>query len=67
MMQVTCCYRFLVWWVSIPFVLIFSSVIALISALPSLIKKTKNLSSQIPFGPYIVLGITIHIILRHII
>jgi prepilin signal peptidase PulO-like enzyme (type II secretory pathway) len=35
--------------------------------LPSLIKKTKNLSSQIPFGPYIVLGITIHIILRHII
>ena len=54
-------------WVSIPFVLIFSSVIALISTLPSLIKKTKNLSSQIPFGPYIVLGITIHIILRHII
>ena len=29
--------------------------------------QTKNLSSQIPFGPYIVLGITIHIILRHII
>ena len=54
-------------WTSIPFVLLFSSVIALLSALPSLIKKTKNLSSQIPFGPYIVLGITIHIILRHII
>ena len=54
-------------WISIPFVLFFSSIIALISALPSLIKKTKNLSSQIPFGPYIVLGITIHIILRHII
>ena len=29
--------------------------------------QTKNLSSQIPFGSYIVLGITIHIILRHII
>ena len=54
-------------WESIPFVLFFSSVIALISVLPSLIKKTKNLSSQIPFGPYIVLGITTHIILRHII
>ena len=54
-------------WTSIPFVLLFSSVIALLSALPSLIKKTKNLSSQIPFGPYIVLGITIHIILKHII
>ena len=54
-------------WASIPFVLFFSSTIALISALPSLIKKTRNLSSQIPFGPYIVLGITIHIILKHII
>ena len=43
-------------WVSIPFVIFFSSTVALLSALPDLIKNKKNLSSQIPFGPYIIIG-----------
>ena len=46
-------------WVSIPFVLFLSSIIALGFSLPSLVNKSKNLSSQIPFGPYIILGITL--------
>jgi len=51
-------------WSSIPFVLFFSSAIALISILPSLIKKTKNLSSQIPFGPYIILATVLFFVLK---
>ena len=43
-------------WVSIPFILFFSSFVALAFALPSLISKSRTLSSQIPFGPYLVLG-----------
>ncbi len=43
-------------WVSIPFVIFFSSTVALLSAIPDLIKNKKNLSSQIPFGPYIIIG-----------
>ena len=54
-------------WVSIPFVLFLSSIIALGFSLPSLVNKSKNLSSQIPFGPYIVLGITLYIFIKHII
>ena len=54
-------------WVSIPFVLFLSSVIALGLSLPSLINKSKNLSSQIPFGPYIILGITLYVFIKHMI
>ena len=54
-------------WVSIPFVLFLSSIIALGFSLPSLVKKSKNLSSQIPFGPYIILGITLYIFIKHIV
>ena len=54
-------------WVSIPFVLFLSSIIALGFSLPSLVNKSKNLSSQIPFGPYIILGITLYIFIKHII
>ena len=43
-------------WISIPFVLFFSSVIALLWVVPDLIKKSKKLTSQIPFGPYIILA-----------
>tara|TARA_B100001027_G_C16170697_1_gene286833 strand:- start:307 stop:687 length:381 start_codon:yes stop_codon:yes gene_type:complete len=49
-------------WVSIPFIIFFSSLIALISAIPDLIKNKKNLSSQIPFGPYIIIGNLIFLI-----
>ena len=54
-------------WVSIPFVLFLSSIIALGLSLPSLINKSRNLSSQIPFGPYIILGITLYISIKHMI
>ena len=43
-------------WVSIPFIIFFSSAIALLSVIPDLIKNKKNLSSQIPFGPYLIIG-----------
>ncbi len=43
-------------WVSIPFVIFFSSTVALISVIPDLIKSKKDLSSQIPFGPYLIVG-----------
>ena len=49
-------------WISIPFVIFLSSVIALIVVLPSLINKTKNLSAQIPFGPYIIIGCLVYIL-----
>ena len=54
-------------WVSIPFVLFLSSIIALGFSIPSLVNKSKNLSSQIPFGPYIVLGITLYVFIKHMI
>jgi leader peptidase (prepilin peptidase)/N-methyltransferase len=43
-------------WIAIPFVIFISSVVALFSVIPSLIKKSKNMSSQIPFGPFLILG-----------
>ena len=49
-------------WISIPFVLFFSSVIALLWVVPDLIKKSKKLTSQIPFGPYIILGLILFIV-----
>ena len=47
-------------WVSIPFTIFFSSVLALIVVAPSLIKKKKDMTTQIPFGPYIVIGCLIY-------
>ena len=49
-------------WMAIPFVIFISSIIALFSVIPSLIKKSKNMSSQIPFGPFIILGCILYII-----
>ena len=43
-------------WISIPFIIFLSSVLALISVIPSLIKKSKQMSSEIPFGPYIIIA-----------
>ncbi len=48
-------------WLSIPFVIFISSVIALISVVPSLLKNSRTMSSQIPFGPYIILGTLIYL------
>ena len=41
---------------SIPLILFFSSITALIIVLPSLINKTRNLKAEIPFGPYILIS-----------
>ena len=43
-------------WYSIPFIIFISSIIALVSVVPSLIQKSKKLDSVIPFGPFIILG-----------
>ena len=51
-------------WIAIPFVIFSSSIIALFSVIPSLIKKNKTLSSEIPFGPFIILGCLAFIIFK---
>ena len=43
-------------WISIPFIVFLSSVIALISVIPSLLNSSKQMSSEIPFGPYIIIA-----------
>ena len=49
-------------WVSIPFVIFFSSAVALLIVIPDVIRKKKNLSSQIPFGPYLIVGCIIFLV-----
>ncbi len=49
-------------WISIPFVIFSSSIVALISVVPSLLNKSKRLSSEIPFGPFIIIGCILYII-----
>lgn len=51
-------------WISIPFVIFLSSFIALISITPSLLKKTKGMSSEIPFGPYIILATLVFLVFK---
>ena len=51
-------------WVSIPFVIFLSSTIALIIVIPDLLKKKKKLTSQIPFGPYIIIATIIFIVFK---
>ena len=52
----TFCSIFIAWlgfwfgWVSIPFIIFFSSAVALLIVIPDVIRNKKNLSSQIPFG-----------------
>ncbi len=48
-------------WFSIPFTIFISSLVALIYSIPSLIKKTRDMSTQIPFGPFIIIGCLIYI------
>ncbi len=49
-------------WIAIPFVIFSSSIVALIAVLPSLINKSKKVSSEIPFGPFIIIGCILYII-----
>ena len=51
-------------WYSIPYVIFLSSLSALMIALPGLINKSKTMSSQIPFGPYLIFGTVAYLILR---
>ena len=48
-------------WISIPFVIFISSIVALLFVMPSLINKSKKMSSQIPFGPFIIIGCILYI------
>ena len=49
-------------WISLPFIIFISSLVALLVVAPSLVNKSKKMSSEIPFGPYIVIGLSlIHI------
>ena len=43
-------------WQSVPFVLFISALLGLIFVLPSLINKQKNMRSEIPFGPFIIIA-----------
>jgi len=52
-------------WISIPFIIFLSSVIALLSVVPDLIKNSKQMSSQIPFGPYIIIGTLIYLVFKN--
>ena len=47
-------------WYCIPFIIFLSSATGLISVLPSLITKKRKLTSQIPFGPYIIIAAFIY-------
>jgi len=46
-------------------VIFLSSAIALISVIPDLMKKSKTMSSQIPFGPYLIIGTLIYLIFEN--
>ena len=47
-------------WQSIPFVLFVSSILGLIFVVPSLIKKQKNMRTEIPFGPFIIIACLVY-------
>ena len=49
---------------AVPFIILLSSTIALISVAPDLIKKSKKMSTQIPFGPYIIAANLIFLLLE---
>ena len=52
---------------AIPFIIFLSSTTALLSVVPDLIKKTKKLSTQIPFGPFIIIGNLIFLVFEKLI
>ena len=49
-------------WIALPFVIFSSSIVALLVVSPSLLNKSKKFSSEIPFGPYIIIGCILYII-----
>ena len=51
-------------WISIPFIIFLSSLIALISVIPSLLNSSKQMSSEIPFGPHIIIATLLFIVFK---
>ena len=49
-------------WISIPFTIFISSTVALVLVVPSLINQSRKMSSEIPFGPYIIIGCILYVI-----
>ena len=49
-------------WISIPFTIFLSSFAALVIVIPSILNKSRNMTSQIPFGPYIIIGCIIYVV-----
>ena len=47
-------------WEAVFFILFLSAILGLISVIPSLLNNSKNLKTQIPFGPYIVISSVIY-------
>ena len=43
-------------WISLPFIIFISSLLALLVVAPSLVNKSKKMSSEIAIGPYIIIG-----------
>ena len=52
-------------WISIPFVIFLSSIFALVYVIPDLIKRNKKITSQIPFGPYIILATIFYLVFKN--
>jgi leader peptidase (prepilin peptidase)/N-methyltransferase len=48
-------------WLSIPFTIFISSLVALILVIPSILNKSRKMTSQIPFGPYIIVGCILYV------
>ena len=48
--------------ISLPYILFLASILGLLFALPSLLKKKKNLQSKIPFGFFLILANIIYLI-----
>ena len=48
-------------WISIPFTIFISSFVALTLVVPSLINQSRKMSSEIPFGPYIIIGCIVYV------
>ena len=48
-------------WIGIPFTIFISSAVALVLVVPSLINQSRKMSSEIPFGPYIIIGCILYV------
>ncbi len=63
--KLLCAIGFWFGWYSIPYIIFLSSLSALTVALPGLMNKSKNMSTQIPFGPYLIFGTVAYLIVRN--